>query len=143
MQQFGQFVELALQPVAARRGVFAEQLVGGAQVTFAQRLPRRAPVAAVGGSVGQRDQRVGDALHRGHDAGLHGLAACAQQAGDMAIARGVGDGRAAELVCDDGQGRRFGRVGGFTILQSESGRTHAASSEAPRSAGFGTRARIL
>ncbi len=121
LQQTGQLFKLRLEPGLQVFGVVAEQGAYGFQVALAQGEQGRAPIARGGGGVGQPDQRIGDALHRGNDGDLPGIVGRQQQVGDVADARGVGQRAAAELVGAgaQGDGRR-----GFVFKQQ---RVHATS----------------
>ena len=99
-----ELLEALVHPLDHRPGRFTQQRHRRTAMTGAQRMPAFVPFRPVGGGqLAQFDQRIGDALHGRHHGDLHVLVARQQQLGHVAIAFGIGDGGAAELV-DDGAG---------------------------------------
>ena len=99
IEHVGQFVEVPIEPLACASRSIAEQLLRRIEMAFAQHAEFVAPLRQIGRRRGaQREQRVGNALHRRDDDDLGAFAARANQFGHMADTHAVGQRGAAELV---------------------------------------------
>ena len=100
-KDFSELVETLVQPFQRGSRRFTQQRHHGTAVPGTQFMPLVTPFAAAARSQSaQFDQCVGDALHGRDHGDLFVFVAGQQQAGDMAIAFGIGDGSTAELVHD-------------------------------------------